>query len=296
MFKNLSTAALGVSGRQSEVIELALSFGFKGIDLDLADFQEQVKAKGLPHARRLLDSAKLKIGGARLPLVWDEDDDRYKQELADLPAALALASSLGCTRALTTIAPANDLRPYHENFEFHRRRLSEIADLLAPHKMQLGVDIRIDPRYRQGYAYQFIHSFDALAMLLGMMRSTNVGLAFDAWSWHVSGGTMEQLLKLGTARIVTVALADAAAGGEAEPNEETRILPGESGVIDSPALLVALAEMGYAGPVTPAPHPSRFKGLGREAIVRTSGQALDQVWKAAGLSPQGKLAVATAKK
>ena len=48
MFRNLSTEGLGVSGRQSEIIELALSFGFKGIDLDLVDFQQQVQVNGLP--------------------------------------------------------------------------------------------------------------------------------------------------------------------------------------------------------------------------------------------------------
>ncbi len=35
MFKNLSSKHLGVSGSQNELIELALSFGFKGFDLDI---------------------------------------------------------------------------------------------------------------------------------------------------------------------------------------------------------------------------------------------------------------------
>ena len=49
MYRNLSPAALGISGRQSEIIELSLSYGFKGIDLDLVDFQQTVKTYGLPH-------------------------------------------------------------------------------------------------------------------------------------------------------------------------------------------------------------------------------------------------------
>ena len=68
MFKNLNTEALGLSASQSELIELALSFGFKGIDLDVVDFSAQVKEHGLPKARRLLDSAKLKIGAFKLPV------------------------------------------------------------------------------------------------------------------------------------------------------------------------------------------------------------------------------------
>ena len=38
MFKNLSPETLGISGQQNEVIELALSFGFKGIDLNAVEF------------------------------------------------------------------------------------------------------------------------------------------------------------------------------------------------------------------------------------------------------------------
>jgi hypothetical protein len=67
------------------------------------------------------------------------------------------------------------------------------------------------------------------------------------------------------------------------------LLPGETGAIDSAAALTALAEMGYDGPVVPMPHADRFKGLGRQQIFRTTSEKLDQVWKAAGLSPAGKL-------
>src|SRR4051812_4869169 len=119
MFRNLSAPALGFSGRQSELIELALSFGFKGLDIDLADFKQTVKTYSLQHARRLIDSAKLKLGTFRLPIVWDEDDDRYKASLATLHDWAKLAAEVGFTRVVTTVAPANDLRPYHENFEFH---------------------------------------------------------------------------------------------------------------------------------------------------------------------------------
>lgn len=55
MFKNLNIDVLGVSGRPSEIIELALSNGFKGLDLNLVDFAAQVQAYGLPHARRVFD-------------------------------------------------------------------------------------------------------------------------------------------------------------------------------------------------------------------------------------------------
>ena len=43
MFKNLSPSALGISGHESEIIELALTYGFRGVDLDIADLEAAVQ-------------------------------------------------------------------------------------------------------------------------------------------------------------------------------------------------------------------------------------------------------------
>src|SRR5258708_35267879 len=111
MFKNLNPESLGISGQQSEVIELALSFGFKGIDLNAVDFAAQVKTHGMPHARRLLDSAKLKIGSCLLPLDWSGDDDSLKQAVEQIPIWAQPAAEVGWTRGLTYLPPAADSRP-----------------------------------------------------------------------------------------------------------------------------------------------------------------------------------------
>jgi len=191
MFRNLSPAALAITGRQSEIIELSLSFGFKGVDIDLVDFQQTVKTYNLAHARRLLDSARLKLGTFRLPLVWDEDDDTYKASLGPLGELLTLAAQLGLSRAITTVAPANDLRPYHENFEFHRRRLAEIGELLGKQGMKLGLEFRSAAALRKDRAFQFIHTFDALVTLVGMIRSAHVGLIVDLFELHATGGNFD---------------------------------------------------------------------------------------------------------
>ena len=57
MYKNLNAQALGISGQDSELIELALSYGFKGLSLNLVDFAEQVASQGMARASRLLVSA-----------------------------------------------------------------------------------------------------------------------------------------------------------------------------------------------------------------------------------------------
>ncbi|MBI3837847.1 MAG: sugar phosphate isomerase/epimerase [Planctomycetia bacterium] len=291
MFKNLSPEALGISGRESEVIELALSHGFKGLDLDLVDFAEQVKAQGMPRASRLIISARLKIGSFRVPVRWEDDSPDYKTDLQKLPELAELAQQMGCTRATATIEPANDWRPYHENFEFHRRRFAEMADVLAPYRIRLGIGFLSPLCCRAGRTFQFIQVADAAILLLRTIGATNVGLAFDSWHWHLGGGTLDQLRAVQGDKIVTVSLADCDADATAESAQlESRRLPSEGGALDAAALLSTLAELHYDGPVTPAPDKSQFAALGRDKIVKQAGVALDRVWKAAGLNLAGKLA------
>jgi sugar phosphate isomerase/epimerase len=288
MFRNLNTEFLGVSGRDSEIIELALSFGFKGIDLDLADFQQQVRTHGMPRARRLIDSAKLKIGTFRLPLVWDESDETYQQSLKSAEETLKLAAEIGATRAVTSLAPANDDRPYHENFEFHRRRLTEVGEILSPYGIRLGIEMNATAAARKDRAYQFIYTIDALAMLVSMVRATNVGIVLDPWQIRAGGGSIDDAQKVGGSRIVAVYLSDAPADVDpASLTEEQRSLPCEGGAIDSAAVLTRLALWGYDGPITPWTHRSRVAGIRRDQVVKLAGQKLDEAWKAAGLKPQG---------
>ena len=117
MFKNLNPSALGVSGHQSEIIELALTYGFAGIDLNMAEFATRARLKGMPYAQRLIDSAKIRIGTFALPLEWDTDDESVSEGAEEIARNYAeCAAELGCTRATAMLAPAGDTRPYHENF------------------------------------------------------------------------------------------------------------------------------------------------------------------------------------
>ena len=50
MYRNLNPAALGVTGRQSELIELALTYGFKGLDLDIRSVVKRARTSGADQA------------------------------------------------------------------------------------------------------------------------------------------------------------------------------------------------------------------------------------------------------
>jgi sugar phosphate isomerase/epimerase len=286
MFKNLNLGALGITGRQSDVIELTLSHGFKGVDLDLVEFGHQVAATGLPHARRLIDSARLKIGSVRVALDWASDTAAFDAQLEKLSADIQLVQQIGCTRAITDIDPASDNKPYHENFELHRRRYGKLAEMLGRHGLKLGLGFLAPLALRDDRTYQFIQSAEAFLLLFKSISSPNVGVALDLWHWHLGGGTADQIRALGAGKIVTVALADADPDTTAEnADKAVRRLPGATGVIDAAEILKILAAGKYDGPVTAVPSPVVFEGQSRERVVKQTAEALDSVWKAAGLQP-----------
>lgn len=293
MFKNLSPSALAVTGHQSEVIELALTYGFEGMDLDVKDFAGRVRRKGMQYARRLIDSAKIRLGTFVLPVALEAEDEQFAAELEKLPEMAQAAAEVGCPRCVVTLQPAGDERPYHENFEFHRRRLEETCRALDGAGVRLGVGFQAGEFLRKGKAFQFVHDLDALLLLVSMVGRPNIGLLLDTWDFVVGGGDLAALGKLPVEQIVAVQVAEVPVDvPPAELDEKSRLLPdAENGRVDVPAFLRALAAMGYEGPVTPKPSRAAFATRRRERIVRRAGEAMDNVWKAAELPAERVLSL-----
>ena len=285
MFKNLNASALGVAGHQSEVIELALTYGFAGIDLNIAEFAARVRLKGMPYAKRLIQSGGVRIGTFALPLEWDTDDERFQKELKKLPEYAECAAELGCTRCTAVLAPAGDVRPYHENFEFHRHRLSDICAALKPAGVCLAIGLQAAEKLRQNRTFQFIHDFDALSLLLNLVAAPNAGILLDVWDFVAAGGSVEAVRKIPAQQIVAVQVADMPTGvATADLDEKSRLLPGgENGRIDVVAFLTILRELGYDGPITAKPSRSVFPNRRREAVVKLTSESLDKVLRAAGV-------------
>jgi sugar phosphate isomerase/epimerase len=287
MYRNLSASALGLSCQQSELIELALTYGFRGIDVSIHEFTARVKDHGLPYARRLIDSAKIHVGRFQLPISIDNDDEAFRKDLEWLSGAAEAASQVGCTQCYLAIDPASDVRPYHENFEFHRRRFTEISKRLEPFGVRLAVGFRGAEGLRKGKALQFIHDLDALSLLVSMVG--NAGVVLDVWDLYVSGGSIDNIRSLSTSQILAVQLSDLPQDVPlAALTEGDRLLPGATGRIDAPAILGLLKEKGFKGPVTVKASRQAFKTSRRDEVVKEAGAALDRVWREAGLLPSAR--------
>ncbi len=291
MFRNLNIACLGTTGGQSELIELALSYRFRGMDLDILEFAKQVETYGLPHARRLIDSAKIRIGSFRLPFALDDDTEQttsYEEGLAGLARLAELAAEMGCTRCLAAVEPATDALPYHENFEAYRRRILEVTEILGPLGICLGLEFTAATSRQDAKTFQFIQSFDALIQLVKATATEHVGVVADLWQIQQAGSSFAEIKELPIDRVVAVVLSDVDPG--AEPVQ--RLLPASEGAIDSTAVLVQLAEAGYEGPITPSADRESFNGLNRDATVKLAAERLNEAWKQAGLNAQGRLPAA----
>jgi len=276
MYKNLNPSAIGVFGRQTELLEIALTHRFKGMDIDITELTKRAQTTNAAQACRYMRSAPVKIGGFELPIRWAGDDKEFQAELAQVPLLLEVAANISADRCWVTIRPTCDQRPFHENFKFHVERLQQVADALAPGNLKLGLALLAAPADRADGGFEFIHQVDPLLTLLSSVQRDNVGIAFDAWSWFVGGGDLTKVRTLRGEQITSVRLADIPADADlATITAEQRLMPGEGGLIDSAALITVLDDLSYDGPVALAPNPAQFKGQTRESIISKASAALD---------------------
>jgi sugar phosphate isomerase/epimerase len=283
VFRNLSTIGLPLSGRPSELIELALSFGFDGMDIDILDFCQQAEIYGVDHARRLMVSARLQASSIHLPITLAGDDATFASEVEQLPKLFEMAQATECSRATATIVPGSNEHSFKDLFELHRSRLDQIGNMASKHDVAIGLAIVSEAECRADFSNQFIYNYEGL---LGLISSSHesIGAVIDNWSLHLTGESTSIISQLPAKRIVELRVSDAPSDVSAnELIANQRLMPGETGVINCVELLQTAEKAGFEGPVTPWATRATLKGIGRERIVRLAGDRLETFWKDAGL-------------
>ncbi len=290
MYRNLNPQSLGVSGRQSELIELALTYGFRSLDLDAGELLKRATLQGIEEATRYIRSGKVKVSGWTLPANLDANEEAFGTDLEKLSGLAETAAEVGFTYCTTKVAPAGEI-PFHENFERHRERLDKAGEVLGRHNIRLGVGFYPTVAQDEDAAYPFVRQAEELLSLAKSVGSDNVGLALDTWDWEVGRGGKDQLSELTGKQIVSVCIADAPPDSEpATVDANQRLLPSEETIPSHVALLVLLAERDYDGPITVLPHSSQLSRAPRDMNVEKCANLLDGLWKQAGLNKAGKLA------
>jgi sugar phosphate isomerase/epimerase len=284
MFKNLNATVLGISGRQSELIELAMTYGFKGLDIDISDLVKRTQRSSYEVAARYLNSAQMQIGGFEVPVDLDADDTAFAKTLASLPSIAEVASRAGASTGNLRIPAATNRLPYHEFFEIVRSRIEQVAAVFAKHSLKVGLYFSAALENREGKQFPFVKDVEGFLALFKSCSASNVGLTIDSWNWTVGGGTAAQLASIPADRICGLRLADAAEGLDFHQASLTqRLMPGSHGVIDNVGIVSQLAKAGYDGPLSAYGHVSQLAGKTRDAIVSLAQDSLDNVLNTAGL-------------
>lgn len=279
MYPALATGAIGVSLPFEECARLAAEAGFQGIGVDVG---AAVADPG--SVRRVLEGNKLRPAAWGLPVEFRGEDEKFRSGLAGLPEMAKAAKQIGADRCSTWILPFSDSLPFAANFELHRDRLRQCAEVLAEHGIRLGLEFVGPKTLRAGHPHEFIYTQEGMLQLCQAIGTGNVGLLFDCFHWYTSHGTKEDIRKLSDALVVDVHINDAAEGrGPDEQMDNQRRLPGESGVIDVVGFLQGLKEIGYTGPVTPEPFSQKLRRMPAEDAIRVTAEALLGVWQKAGV-------------
>lgn len=278
MLQGLTRAGLGIIESNEQFMELASRYQFQSVDLEAKDLINEL---GFEKAAYRLGELELSIGTINLPVEWRASEEQFLKGIAELPAAAAAASSLGCTSCCTYILPSTDHSAAHF-MAIATKRLRICADILGAYGIKLGLEFVGPHHLRTQWKNPFIWTLDETLDWIDAIHEPNVGLLFDSYHWYTCELNVSDILRLKPEQIVHVHINDAKDIPVEQVLDNDRVYPGE-GVIDLAGFLKGLHDIGYQGPVaqeilTPAtPEDSP------ENLVARSRKGFDKVFAAAGL-------------
>ena len=293
MLKNFSPAALGINGRQSELIELALTYGFTGMDVDMHEMLRRAQRTNVEDAAKYLEAAKIEVGGFEVGIDLDSDDETFTSQLGGLHPIADMGKELGAKRGYIRVPAATNRLPYHEYFDVQTSRLAQIGEVLDARGILLGIGFSAGKELEEGKEFTFVRNVEGFLALVNGVSGSNVGMLVDTWDWVVGDGAMDQLSEVPADKIVAVRLGSLPEDVEAgKATSCDRVLPEQEGAVNHISLIKHLAESGFAGPVSPSASTKSYKGQTRESIVQRAQEAVDGISTEAGL-PVAKLPMDT---
>lgn len=279
MYKILNSQGLGVAGRQNELIELALTYGFDGVEVDMNDLLGRHDALGKQFACQFLNSAETEMGTFCLPFDLGATDAEFVKAFAKIDTIVDLAATLGAKQCYVRVLPTSKNFTFQENFEKHQARLQQIGEKFLPQGIRVGVALQAMPVKVAEGEYKFIQTAEEISTMVKTVGQENVGLCLDCWEWVIGGGTLDSLMALDVTKFTEVRLADVAPGVDlatATKKDRTNLPGDESGSL-SFAFLQHLVAAGYDGPISVSTASVTFDEDVREKVVESLSKRLDQM-------------------
>jgi sugar phosphate isomerase/epimerase len=277
-YKNFAPGHIGVRANQQQALEYAVKYGFEGISPDPGEFENK-SASEISEWLELMKEKGIRYGAGGLPVEFRRDQDRFTNDLAELPRQAKLLKQLGVTRVATWVMPGSRGLTYRQQFDMLTKRFREVAKALKDNDIRLGLEF-VGPRTsRVRNRFAFISTQTEMMELVNAIGTGNVGLLLDSWHWYTSHGTVEELLELTNNDVVHVHVNDAPAGIEIDKQvDNRRCLPVTTGVIDMKGFINAMVKIGYDGPVECEPFDQELRRMEADEAVKKTSESLNRLW------------------
>jgi sugar phosphate isomerase/epimerase len=244
MFLALSSALTGTKVQWPEFARLAARLGYGGADLNL----NAAMKEGVDATRSLYTDLKIRGSFCSLPVNTTGTQELFDRGMTTLDDAAKFIAAVGCPRMMMVL-PTSSTTPADELRKMLSERLTTVAKVLAAHNVRLGLEFLGPLMFRTRAPHEFIWRMGD-AVDFAKEIGPNIGVVLDAWHWHHSGATTDDIIKAGKSRIVTIHLSDAAKQAPEDVKDNQRLFPGE-GVINLVGFFQALKQIGYEDGVSP---------------------------------------------
>lgn len=248
MFVALNSALTNKPGNAMpwpDFVRLAAKVGYGGADLSLNPAMKD----GVDATRSLLAELKLRTSFCSLPVTATGTDEVFQKGMTTLEDNAKFVSAVGCARMMMVL-PAASATPADELRKTLKERLTAVAVVLARQNVRLGLEFLGPLQFRtRPNQHEFIWKMND-AVDFAREIGPNIGVVLDSWHWHHSGATVDDIIRAGKSRIVTIHLSDAAKMAPEDVKDNQRLLPGE-GVINLVGFFQALKQIGYEDGVSP---------------------------------------------
>lgn len=283
MYKNLNPRTMGLNSHSyDELLPAAKKAGFRGIEVPAHAFGSIEAAR---QAGDYLSNIGMRFGLMMAPCdMFRVDDQTFDKALDQWDRWLERAAAAGCSRAYNHFWPGSDEREFDENFEWHRKRLSKIWDVMKKNGFQYGLEFMGAKTVRDSFRYPFIHSLMGTVALSDSV-DPKISFVFDTIHWYTSGMRDDDLYYALTHidRVVNLHLDDADKSRTREEQiDRKRAMPNENGIIDSTRVVRLFEQYGYMGPVMVepmSPTTDRFEKMTPDEVAEESASCLNRIFK-----------------
>lgn len=269
---------IGLTLDQQGLLDKAIEYGYNAIACIPGDLMKMDDDK-LQAFIDKMESNNITWGSTNLPIDFRNDIGKYKEGLATMPEVCAIMQKAGATRMNTWIMPTHADYTYLQNFELHRTRLKEAANIAGHHGIRLGLEY-VGPKTLMARSkYAFIRTMAEAKELIAAIDESNVGFVLDTFHWYCAGESKVDLLTLDKEDIVVIDLNDARTGFERDEQVDgKRELPLATGVIPIADFMQAMAEIGYDGPMRAEPFNQPLRDMENDAAIKATYEAMSKAF------------------